>query len=145
MLVKLEETRFCDDWEGDGMRPGDNSRSHEWLGQLITIELSEKEQENTFLCQAVKEYNRRQGIDITADDVISAVTKRAAHLTWCSEWKKFHKKVIDYWYVGTDYAPDDRPEVYDTIGNYILIVPTNIDPGDFNALAKVVEEALEEM
>ena len=146
MLIRLEETQFCDDWEGDGMRLGDNVRSHEWTGQLVTIELSDKERDNSFLVQAASEYGRRQGIDVTALDVASAVTKRSAHLAWCAEWKKFHKKIIDdMWYVGTDYAPDDRPEVYDTIGNYILIVPTSVAPGDFDALSILVDEALGEM
>ena len=146
MLIKLEETQFCDDWEGDGMRPGDNVRSHDWVGQFVIIELSEEERDNKFLVQAAHEYNRRQKIDVTTNDVINTVTKRSAHLTWCAEWKKFHKKVIDdFWYVGTDYAPDDRPEVYDKFGNYITIVPTIIKPGDFNALSVIVDEALEEM
>lgn len=144
MLVKLEETRFCDDWEGDGMRSGDNVRSHEWVGQFVTIELSDDD--DKFIRRAVGEYSRRRNIETTISDVTSDINARASHLKWCEAWQEFYNKVIDdYWYIGTDYAPDDRPEVYDKIGNYITIVPTTIRPGDFKALSVIVDEALEEI
>lgn len=144
MLVKLEETQFSDSWDGDGMRSGDNIRSHEWTGQLVTIELSNDDDD--FVKQAVGEYSRCQSIETTISNVTHDIVIRATHLRWCVEWQAFYKKIIDdYWYVGTDYAPDDRPEVYDKIGNFLTVVPTTIKPGDFEALSIVVEEALGEM
>jgi hypothetical protein len=146
MIITLTMTEFTESWEGDGMRPGDNSRSDSWTGQLVGIKLTENETSNIYLSQAVEEYPRRQELSTSIEDVQCWLTERVARLEWAAEWSKFFGLVQDDgWYVGVDYASADEPEIYDSCGNYITIVPQNIKPGDFEALADVVVDAFDEM
>lgn len=138
MRITITETEFRDSWEGDGMRPGDNIRSHSWTGQFVTITLDGDE--NVFLATAVKEYDRCQPISITPEQVEQAIISRAAHLAWCAAWSTYYHQDQGGWYVGTDYAPADRPEVYDDGGNFIGFLPKSVNPGDFATLAPLVSE-----
>ena len=145
MKIACTEKEFTEAWEGDGMRPGDNIRSMSWIGQLVTIELTEKERKDPPLVQAAKEQDRRQELSTTPEDVEKAIKDRYAHITWCKAWSKFYHQVQDGWYVGTDYAPPDRPEIYDDLGNFVCFLPEEILPGNFDKLKPIVAEAFEEL
>jgi len=51
MEVKLERKIFREAWEGDEFRPGDNIRSMEWEGYLVTIIPSPEEESDPFINQ----------------------------------------------------------------------------------------------
>lgn len=144
MKIVLTETEFSCSWEGDGMRRGDNIRTHTWLGQRVTITLDGTD--DAFLLQAVQEYDKTQPLEITIQEVEGDLLDRAAHLAWVAAWEPYYKQAQPGgWYVATTYAPDDRPEVYDDGGNYLFIVPRSAQPGDFTTLKGLVREAMEEM
>jgi len=142
MKITTTETEFFDSWEGDGMRPGDNVRSESWTGQWITIDL--EGDENPFLLAAIKEFDRRQSINTTPESVEARLMARAGHLAWCAAWATYYHQDQGGWHVGTDYAPDDRPEVYDSGGNFLGFLPKSVVPGDYATLSPLVDEMFED-
>ena len=143
MKITLTPKTFTESWEGDGMRRGNNIRSHTWEGYLVSISLTPEEMKDACLVNAANPLTRQVSLDTTEEEIRSSIMRGADHLRWAEAWSKYFGQVKDdYWYVGTDYAPVDRPEVYDNYGNFIMTVPRDVEPGDFKKLSALVDEAL---
>jgi len=141
MEVDLKRKENTVTWEGDGMRPGDNIRAKTEMILLVIVELDSQEKEDTTVVQVAKEFDGKKTNRISVSDIETDIKERIAYLKWCAAWKSFfNQKVANYFYVGTDFAPPDRPEVYDYYGNFLMILPKEVAPGDFATISKILQE-----